>query len=188
MEIIARWGEIVESGEPVIGSGDCRFIGAIAAALAVPHMQEEVAACFAEQHGIVCHLTSLVRIDEVAEAQDTLLAQRRVPLMSRPGADPFNAFQGAGSALFPGLPSGALSETASLPAHLSSRGGGLREHVVSGRLKPRKSLGNRAENSLRGLISILEMTLKEWVGRIEWSDAEALRQGDTTALPPQCAL
>ena len=72
---MGRGGGILE--EPVIGSEDCRFIGAVAAALAIPHMQEEAAACFAEQHGIVCHLTSLVLVDDAAEAQDGLPAQRK---------------------------------------------------------------------------------------------------------------
>jgi hypothetical protein len=57
-------------------------VGAFAAALAVPHMEEEDAAALAEAHGLVTHLTSLVLVDEAREAQEGIPEQRKVPSMT----------------------------------------------------------------------------------------------------------
>lgn len=60
-----------------------RAVAALAAALAVPLMREDRAAEFAASEGIVCHLTSLVLVDEAAEASEGIPANRKVDL-SRP--------------------------------------------------------------------------------------------------------
>ncbi|HLY58690.1 MAG TPA: hypothetical protein VKS60_24215, partial [Stellaceae bacterium] len=57
-----------------------RIIGQVAAALALSQMDEESAACLAEAEGIVCHLTSLVLVDEAGATQDSLPAMRKVEL------------------------------------------------------------------------------------------------------------
>ncbi len=57
-----------------------RLVGAYAAALAIPAMAEPAAAALAEAHGLCCHLTSLVLVDEAGEAQQGLPAQRKVAL------------------------------------------------------------------------------------------------------------
>jgi hypothetical protein len=76
-------GKLVPAGQEAEGaSGRGRIIGALAASLAIPLMEENEAAAFAEAHGIVCHLTSLVLVDEAGETQDGIPAQRKVPLMT----------------------------------------------------------------------------------------------------------
>ncbi len=57
-----------------------RLVGAYAAALAIPAMAEPAAAALAEAHGLCCHLTNLVLVDEAGEAQQGLPAQRKVAL------------------------------------------------------------------------------------------------------------
>ncbi|MGI4941156.1 MAG: VIT domain-containing protein [Janthinobacterium lividum] len=57
-----------------------KLVGAYAAALAIPAMAEPAAAALAEAHGLCCHLTSLVLVDEAGEAQQGLPAQRKVAL------------------------------------------------------------------------------------------------------------
>jgi hypothetical protein len=81
MLVEAQWADHAgQAGE------DARIVGAVAAALALPRLDEETAANLAEAHRIVCHLTSLVLVDEVGEAQKGLPAQRKVPL-STPQTD-----------------------------------------------------------------------------------------------------
>ncbi len=84
MEVTAQWtraGDDAGVSLPV-SAEDGRIVGAVAAGLAMARMEEERAAAFAEAHGIACHLTSLVLVDEAGEVQDGIPAQRRVPLMT----------------------------------------------------------------------------------------------------------
>ena len=87
MEVQARWSgvpaEDTPSGEapgedragdmPGDASGntsgnadtaEARIVGAVAAVLVLPRMAEDAAIACAEAHGIVCHLTSLVLVDD----------------------------------------------------------------------------------------------------------------------------
>jgi hypothetical protein len=64
MEIKVAWGGTAE-GE---ATADARAIAAMAASLAIPALDEDRAAALAEAHGIVCHLTSLVLVDEAGAA------------------------------------------------------------------------------------------------------------------------
>ena len=57
-------------------------LGAFAAGLALPALPEGTAAEWAERHGIVGHLTSLVLVDQAGEAQEGLPITRKVPLMA----------------------------------------------------------------------------------------------------------
>ena len=57
-----------------------RAVAAIAAGMAMPAINSETAAKFAEIEGLVTHLTSLVLVDEAAEAQSGLPATRKVAL------------------------------------------------------------------------------------------------------------
>ena len=183
MEVRARWGG---AGREAAIEGDAetaRIIGAVAAALAIPRMEEEQAAAFAEAHGIVCHLTSLVLVDEAGEVQDGLPAQRKVPLMApategrvygfaRAMAEPMEA----ACAPLPrrvlprSAPAPRLEESAdfSIPAFLRRAG-----NAFVGAGSPPAASGASAPTSL-----------KPFVGRIDWSNADALRRGDTRALPP----
>lgn len=69
----------VEAGPDAVLS---RSVAAVAAALAIPGMPEESAAALAEAEGIVCHLTSLVLVDEEGETQEGVPGQRKVATMT----------------------------------------------------------------------------------------------------------
>jgi hypothetical protein len=72
-------GTIIEAtADPVLS----RSVSAVAAAMAIPYMDEDAAAALAEAEGIVCHLTSLVLVDEAGAVQEGVPAQRKVALMS----------------------------------------------------------------------------------------------------------
>ncbi len=58
-----------------------KAVGALAAAIALPRLAEDQAMDVAASHGLVCHLTSLVLVDEAGAVQDGLPAQYKVPLM-----------------------------------------------------------------------------------------------------------
>lgn len=60
-----------------------RAVAALAAGLAVPLMSEDAASSFAASEGIVCHLTSLVLVDEATAVSEGVPANRKVDL-SRP--------------------------------------------------------------------------------------------------------
>jgi hypothetical protein len=84
---LAAGGAIVEAvweprSAPIAEPDFAAAVGALAAAIALPRLPEEEAARVAADHGIVCHLTSLVLVDEAGAAQATLPAQRKVPLMA----------------------------------------------------------------------------------------------------------
>jgi hypothetical protein len=80
MRISARWSKPTPA-EPMPGGEAGRAVAAYAAWLALPRLDEDAAAALAEAEGVVCHLTSLVLLDEAGEAQEGLPAQRKVPLM-----------------------------------------------------------------------------------------------------------
>ena len=71
-----RWGE---PGEQAVTT-EARQIGATAAMLAIPLMQEGEAKALAESEGVVCHLTSLVLVDEAGVRHEGLPAVRKVAL------------------------------------------------------------------------------------------------------------
>lgn len=82
MLVTARWGLAAgATAEAEVG----RAIAAYAAWLALPLMEEAEAAALAEAEGVVCHLTSMVLVDEAGEARQGIPAQRKVPLMSPAG-------------------------------------------------------------------------------------------------------
>jgi hypothetical protein len=75
----AAEGRVIEGVQDALLS---RSVAAVAAALALPRMSEEEAGALAEAEGIVCHLTSLVLVDEEGEAQEGIPAQRKVAGMT----------------------------------------------------------------------------------------------------------
>ncbi len=60
MLVEAAWHDARAGVEDI----ESRAIGAVAAALALPRLDRERAGALAEAEGIVCHLTSLVLVDE----------------------------------------------------------------------------------------------------------------------------
>ncbi len=82
MEVTATWIDLgTEPDTPrATATQEATLVGAYAAALAIPAMAEPAATALAEAHGLCCHLTSLILVDEAGEAQQGLPAQRKVAL------------------------------------------------------------------------------------------------------------
>ncbi len=83
MTVTAEWSATEAAAPP--GLIAPRVVGAVAAALALPLLAPEHAGAFAEAHGLVCHLTSLVLVDEAGERQEGLPLPCPVPLMTPSG-------------------------------------------------------------------------------------------------------
>ncbi|HEV8025841.1 MAG TPA: VIT domain-containing protein [Stellaceae bacterium] len=142
--------------EPEFGTA----VGALAAAIALPLLREDAAIKVAADHRILCHLTSLVLVDEAGTVQTGLPAQRKIPLMAAPQV------------------SFALGRSKMVRCErdrgtLNSRGGDVRTltaHEHAGRT------ASSREGDIR--------TLSKAARQIEWErDPEALRRGDLNALP-----
>jgi hypothetical protein len=100
--VVATWGVTTKSAAPEAE----RQIGATAAALAVPLLDERAAAALAKREGIVTHLTSLILVDQEGERCGEIPARRKVPLDWRRvgavrafGAAPTRMYQHAGGTL-----------------------------------------------------------------------------------------
>jgi hypothetical protein len=182
--IEARWGEgTTDSPEPALAEA----LGAFAAAIALPRLSSEAATQVAADHGIVCHLTSLVLVDEAGEIQAGLPAQRKIPLMAPAPAvppPPQASYPAPASASFrhpdsspprPGSP--AQSRQAS-PGAFVDRLVDIFSSVLGGRGASQPPVEHRqSAPSLAGLAQ-----------RIDWGhDPEALRRGDFRGLAPEIA-
>jgi Vault protein inter-alpha-trypsin domain len=128
--VIATWSERSEQAV----TAEARQIGATAALLAIPLMQESEAKALAESEGLVCHLTSLVLVDEAGVRHEGLPAVRKValsaPAMARAMA----------------MPVGVLDRSAAPAASRSSgRAGVLRRYLTGG-----------TASGLRGMITHID--------------------------------
>ena len=74
VSIAVQWGEAIGSGEDMPG------VSAMAAALAMPGLDEDRAAVLAEAEGLVTHLTSLVMVDEEGSIQEGVPSMRKIAL------------------------------------------------------------------------------------------------------------
>lgn len=166
MHLVAEWGGKAEAADE-----DARLVGAYAACLAIPHMVEEDAVEFAVAHGLVCHLTSLVLVDEAGEVHQSLPAQRQVALSApRAAAGPMRASYY--------LAGGPISDVPTFRRRLSSlfsAGSG-----ASKRLSSPAPLPPGAAEDLPPLITV--RSLRGVLNLIDWSDAERIRRGDLSGL------
>jgi Vault protein inter-alpha-trypsin domain len=141
-------------------------VGAFAAAIALPKLREEEATSVAAAHGLVCHLTSLMLVDEAGATQPGLPSQRKVPLMA--GSVFFEDIHDIISDKLQAYAAPAPASSAQRPA-TSMRG---RPAVVV-----QRSLMARQLPSLAGMAN-----------RIDWgADPETLRRGDMSVLAPELA-
>src|SRR5262249_33683800 len=85
--LVATWG----SHAADTPSADARLIGATAAMLAIPLLPADAAAELAAREGIVCHLTSLVLVDEAGTRHEGITATRKVELSAPRAAAPASA-------------------------------------------------------------------------------------------------
>ena len=83
MALTALWAAAEAAPPP--GLIAPRVVGAVAAALALPLLAPEQAGAFAEAHGLVCHLTALVLVDDSGERQEGIPLPCPVPLMAPSG-------------------------------------------------------------------------------------------------------
>jgi hypothetical protein len=146
-----RWGE---PGEQAV-TAEARQIGATAAMLAIPLMQEGEAKALAESEGVVCHLTSLVLVDEAGVRHEGLPAVRKValaaPAMARAIAMPVGM-----------LDRSAAPAAAPAASRSTGRAGVLRRYLTGG-----------TAGGLSGMIT-----------HIDWDDdPDALCRGDLASLP-----
>ena len=182
--IVAAWGE--PGAETA--TAEARLVGATAAMLAIPLMREEAAAKLAESEGIVCHLTSLVLVDEAGEQHAGVPARRKVALTAP-----------ATSAAFRGSPRRAavaeLADACMAPPPARSRAGmpagGRSKSLFSllcskssapptGAIRPGADAPPPQARRTAALIS-----LRGVASRIDWHDnPEALRRGHLSGLSP----
>jgi hypothetical protein len=173
--IVASWGD--KSAAET--TPEARQVAATAAMLAIPRMREDAAAALAESEGIVCHLTSLVLIDEAGVQHAGLPGSRKIPL-TVPRAAAFASYAPAGAVLACAPPPRAcIAEYDDLPR---SRASGLFAKLSSvglgRRAEAEENSPHRPTGSLRGLAR-----------KIGWDDnPEALRQGDLSGLAPDVIL
>jgi hypothetical protein len=77
MTLTAEWGAVKDSTE---GAAESRAVAALAASIALPGLDTERAAQFAESEGLVTHLTSLILVDEQGAVQEGIPGTRKVAL------------------------------------------------------------------------------------------------------------
>jgi hypothetical protein len=154
-----------------------RWVGALSAYLSLPSMEQEEAAALAAQEGIVCHLTSLVLVDDAAETRDGVPATRKVA-MSRPRS----------AMLYrSGLAEQRLAESsARLCARSSPFGNPVRP------AEPAKAPANGMDAVQRAIQAVqrvsIASSLEGAVKLISWNTApDALRQGDLSSLSESIA-
>jgi len=135
-------------------TAEARQIGATAAMLAIPLMQESEAKALAEAEGVVCHLTSLVLVDEAGVQQQGLPAARKVPL-STP----------------------VMARAAAMPAMAASYSDAFCAASGAGRSTGRRSA------LLRKLAGGPGAGLRNTIANIDWDDdPDALCRGDLARL------
>jgi hypothetical protein len=148
-----------------------RWVGALGAYLSLSSMEQEEAVALAAQEGIVCHLTSLVLVDEAAEMRVGLPATRKVA-MSRPRSA---MLYGIGLADRSARVESRLAEPPSLFRDLPHRFG-------------KKPTGLSAPEPAIPEDDLAPASLKHAVKLIRWNATpDALRQGDLSLLSQSVA-
>jgi hypothetical protein len=147
-----------------------RAVGAFTAAIALPLLREEQAAKVAAEHGLVCHLTSLMLVDEEGTVQEGLPAQRKLPLMAPRG----RALAHVASAAPAAAPAAPLVPTAA--------------RMAAPRLDDGVFFSLRRDPAPASTSPPPRPSLAETAKEIDWgADPEALRRGDLSALKPKLA-
>jgi hypothetical protein len=200
--LVATWSNAVSTE----ASTDERYVAATAAMLAIPLMPAEHAAALAAAEGIVCHLTSLVLVDDAGERQEGLPATRKVALSLPRTAAPLAAGAVAASAVAAApVSSRAMAPVAAAPAQFSDARftrsqsmGGMQGRAAStlppeGSVPPQEEILERAMRRITGKAAALPpdvtaVGLERLAGRIDWdADPERLRVGDLSLLAPDVA-
>jgi hypothetical protein len=184
MRLAASWSDAAPD-IPALDSGANAAVAALAASLAIPRMPEEEAAALAESQGIVCHLTSLVLVDEEGAAQEGLPVQHKVPLMTPASASRARGGPMAGGA---GMPAPMPASMAAPPR--AAMGGAAIEfaHAAAPAGAPAPKTPHRI-GALARLFGIgAPDGLASLKGRIDWNALVApLSAGDLTGLDAKLA-
>jgi Vault protein inter-alpha-trypsin domain/von Willebrand factor type A domain len=199
LQVTAEW----HAAPPGKADRDARAIGAVAAALALPRLDRAAATALAAAEGIVCHLTSLVLVDQAGEAQEGLPAQRKIPLMAPAVASAPPMLMRQRSAAPAGMPNAIA-----VPAPAAGSGAPAQDQS---KMASPGFLAKVAAPFLDALGAVIGSgTPREPVapipadvapvppqirippidpGRIDWSqDPEALRRGDASGLAADILL
>ncbi|WP_198010775.1 VIT domain-containing protein [Kaistia granuli] len=161
--VSAEWSGEKVAVEP---SGFDQAVGAMAAAIALPRLSEEQAATVATGHGIVCHLTSLVLVDEAGAVQEGLPAQRKIPLMV------VDALREAPSYL-----------AFEAPSHLAPVQAQMRHPTLFARLASNRPADSESVSLLRR-VAPAARSPAAMAARIDWAlDPDTLRRGELSRLP-----
>lgn len=160
--VSAQWSQ---EKAPIESSEFDQAVGALAAAIALPSLPEEQAWRVAVDHGIVCHLTSLVLVDEAGAVQEGLPTQRKIALMEAKYSAPV--------------------ELALLPSHAAP----MRSRAMRLTHSAMKPMARQAPSFLGPLAAEPEApSLAVLARRIDWArDPEALRRGELDQLPDEIA-
>ncbi|MDB5963844.1 MAG: hypothetical protein JWQ72_344 [Polaromonas sp.] len=172
MLVRATWSDAQPSGADV----PSQSVAAAAAALALSRMEENDAATLAEAEGIVCHLTSLVLVDEAGASQNGIPAQRKVAMTT-----PLTLSSLEFAACAP------LREQT--PSFLRLR---LQSEVSETHAGPRRTMMRGSSGPLFSAspldVSDASTILRQAAKSIDWSaDPEALRRGDFSGLAASAA-
>lgn len=180
------------------GSADfARAVVALATALALPRLDKEAATALAVAEGIVCHLTSLVLVDQVGEAQAGLPVQHKLATMTPRTSKGIAAMwaapeRSAAQGVTRGMaPSGAM-RSLSVAHNAGAASKSIFASSASGDWLPKAGLGSKAMRG--GSLPDLGMpvvpaktprtSLAQLQGKVDWGmHAETLRQGDFSPLP-----
>jgi hypothetical protein len=179
--LVASWGEKAQ-GEP---TADARLIGATAAMLAIPGMTDVAAAKLAEAEGIVCHLTSLVLVDEAGVRHEGIPASRKVELSAPPIAASAPCMPAALACAYED-PADARARSSGIASRsLGSPGRGMLRRLFRDLTDTRAAPASSAASTAKTQpLSPPTVDLGDLVGLIDWdADPEALRRGDLSDLP-----
>jgi hypothetical protein len=131
-------------------------------------MTEENAAALAEAEGIVCHLTSLVLVDEEGASQDGIPAQRKVPTMT-PRTHWLR---------------GSILRESPMAGATAGRQAFVPPPAADEYLRETSFIRLRAQFAEQRNFDPVMRDLRSAIGIIDWSgNPEALRQGDLSELP-----
>ena len=176
--LVASWGE--KSAREA--TPQMRHVAATAAMLAIPLMREDAAAALAQSEGIVCHLTSLVLVDEAGQQQAGLPASRKIELAAPRSAGYMASYAPVAACL-----DDSRSRACAAPAMFSA---GASRRSRSSFMDMLSSMSDQEEEAppQKRARSKVPMGLRDVADKIDWEDnPDGLRHGDLSALPPDIA-
>lgn len=195
-----------------VGADFARAVAALATSLALPRLDKKAAGALAEAEGIVCHLTSLVLVDQQGEAQQGLPVQHKLDTMTPRASlglgvsaapQAHGASKGIARRLTPAASSGMLSvggvtrsaasfslaseQSRGISGLASKRGWDTGFEAVKRALPPVMPTGLGLPSAPQKPVQPVQpvrVDLVQLRGRVDWAaHAETLRLGDFSPLP-----